>query len=790
MRDVAFADQRTVTDDEFLDHLRLPGVFGRRLAAARTRGDRPAIVGAVADHYRTRRGPRWPFYMHGSPWMEINGRGETMEKADALLSDRFRSSWPPFQQVDLSKPGGGIDWKKGQDQVYGSLSRCTGVAELSTAFALTGDVRYIAKARDLIRAFVTENPFVLEEGFFEDHDRYFGGGFDNSGDVYSRSKRWVDLMHCGALHVPGVFSDEDVFWLIKQLWFYAMQYYRLVGDVLRRDNHHLTDHGGAAFFYGVMFPEFTVAKEMRAEGMRVVRHHVTANLLDDGCYAEHCTRYQYHITYMIFAPYALAKANGIPLLNAKQERLFAQWMEFVANACKPDGIQVEFGDEFGGSLAQLFCINATPAMTPRLAAMARALGYEPGKLSYQTPAELGKSFAKWQAGTAPRIGLSPWFTHGRKAAAPAKSALPDGTVRYPQGGFSFFRSSWDAKADYLAVAHYADSLPHSHTHWDMMSFVLHTQGQTLIGDPATWLYTDERSFDPDTARDNRGYLYSVDAHNCLVMNDDTLKPLKALGHGCCWGGFPPKHGAGLFEAGGAIEVDELWHDAYAPTRHRRFVIHLRGIGFAFVDLLGRTGLDLRPHQYSQRFHCEGDVELSATSAAAGDPLRVARAGASAVLVPGGDAATAWKSWQDRRLDGLYGVPAARVSGGPWVAELTRRIQGPSVFTTFLLTHGAQGLGSLPRARYLGTKPAKWEYQQHEGFSANSLDLGEHGRVVIASCPYGKAVDHGEISTDAELAVAVLDRRGKLASWAMARGARLSVAGNRVASGRRRDWQSG
>ncbi|MBA2626907.1 MAG: heparinase II/III family protein, partial [Gemmatimonadales bacterium] len=522
MQDVRFADQRSVSDDDFLQHLRLPGTLGRRLTAARAKCDRPSIVGAVAEHFRTRSGPRWPFYMHGSPWMEINGRGEVMEKADGLLANRFRSSWPPFQSVDLSASDGGFDWKKGMAEIYGTLSRSVVVAELSTAFALTGDTRYLVKARDFIRAFVDGNPFLIEEGFFEDHDRYFGGGFNNSGDVYSRSKRWLDLMHCGALQVPGIFSDEDVFWLVKQLWFYAMQYYRLVGDVLRRDNHHLTDHGGAAFFYGVMFPEFSIAKKLAAEGARVIRHHFTSNMLADGDYAEHCTKYQYHITYMLGAPLALAKANGIRLLSAKQERQFGQWVEFLANATKPDGILVEFGDEFGGSLAQLFCINGTPMMSPRIAAMARALGYEPGKLSSQTPAELTRFFKRWTPGTSPRIGLSPWFTHGRNAAKPAKAALPNPTVRYPLGGFSFFRSDWTPAADYLAVSHYTESLPHSHVHWDMMSFVLHTGGQTLIGDPATWLYTDQRHFDETTSRENRGYLYSVDAHNCLVMNDDTL----------------------------------------------------------------------------------------------------------------------------------------------------------------------------------------------------------------------------------------------------------------------------
>src|SRR5262249_38693362 len=159
----------------------------------------------------------------------------------------------------------------------------------------------------------------------------------------------------------------------------------------------------------------------------------------------------------------------------------------------------------------------------------------------------------------------------------------------------------------------------------------------------------------------RGYTYSVDAHNCLVMNDDTLKTIKALGHGCCWGGYPPKHGLGIFEVGGPIEVAEIWHDAYAPTRHRRFVIHLRGIGFAFVDLLARAGLDLRPHQYSQRFHFEGDVEIHPQTPQPGEIMTVTLGDALATIVPGREVESSWKSWRDERLIGVYGVPAERSS---------------------------------------------------------------------------------------------------------------------------------
>jgi hypothetical protein len=126
-----------------------------------------------------------------------------------------------------------------------------------------------------------------------------------------------------------------------------------------------------------------------------------------------------------------------------------------------------------------------------------------------------------------------------------------------------------------------------------------------------------------------------------------------------------------------------------------------------------------------------------------------------------------------------------VKGGPWVAELTRRIEGPAVFTTFLLTQPARGMKSA-RAEYLAEHPAKWCFRQHDGISAHMLDLRSHGKLYVASCPYGRAFESNEFSTDAELAVALRLPSGKLACWALARGSRFTCNGKRLVC-RRAEW---
>ena len=116
----------------------------------------------------------------------------------------------------------------------------------------------------------------------------------------------------------------DVFWLVKQLWFYTVQYHRFSDDGMRRDNHHLLDHGIIPFIMGMMFPEFAGGEELRERGAKVMRFHVGHNLLKDGSYCEHSTEYQYHITYGYFHPYGVAKANEYKLFNETQVKAISE----------------------------------------------------------------------------------------------------------------------------------------------------------------------------------------------------------------------------------------------------------------------------------------------------------------------------------------------------------------------------------------------------------------------------------------------------------------------------------
>ena len=801
MNDVPYTEQLATTDAQFLKHLRLPGAAGNALAAAQKEHDSAKITHVVAEHFRRRATPQCFFYSHGSPWHENDAPGDVLEKADGLLNNRFRSSWPPHHWVNIGGKNDAIDWEQAITEAGTATSRNTFVTELSTAWALTGNAAYARKALELIRSFVATFPFNLDPKFYEDHDSFFGGRANFTLSVSYRGFRWTDLMYSGALHAPGVFSDEDVFWLVKQLWFYAMQYYRLCGDEMRRDNHHLFDHGHSQFFFGIMYPEFDISREMTEYGAKVIRHHFGANLLKDGGYGEHSAEYQYHISYHFLHPLGVAAANGYTLLSAKEIERVRKWVEFNARLALPDGRIPPFGDSDGRTYHNFFGQLGTAVLTPRLSAMARALSIEPGALNIASAPKVATEMNAWTPGKPMKIGLSNYYLNKGKTSKPDPKELKEpASSQFPLGGYTVLRAEWSPETDYLAMSHHSKALNGGHAHLDMLSFVLHTMGKLLIGDPATWLYFDPRFFGHGGGKRKpgeenvglqRGYSYGADSHNVFVRNYDFIRPLRALNHYTVYGlQRSPLCGLGLFKAGGPIEVVEAWHDENAPVRHRRLLVHIKGIGFAFVEMMNSPVGSLAPYDYSQFYHLQFEVQIAPEEPQVQQTLKVFDGDAACYIVPGREAEVRWQTHRDDYLKDVYSQYRKPGGEDPWVVELSRRSRGPIVFTNFILTGGADGLTHAPEAKYLGTKPSEWMTWQSDGLSAHSIDLGKNGTLLLASCPYGKPLVSKDLSTDAELAVVLLDAKGKVKSWAVARGSKLSVRGKKLLAGRKVEWKAG
>ena len=778
-------NQLELPDAVFINDLTLSGQAAVDLEKARLENNNKKAISVIASYFRQRKNIKWWPYLHGTAWLEEGTRGNVIENAELLLDDKLHNAWLPNQIIDCRSKNG-FDWDKALESKT-DTTRNGFVVIASTAFTLNGKTAYIDKAVELMKGFVKAYPFILDPGFHEDQDRYFGGDANNGLAVKSRIFRWVDFMYSGAIQTPGLVSDEDLFWMLKQIWFYSVQLHRLTGNEMRRDNHHLMDHGHAHVVLGIMFPEFSFTKDMFKYGKKVIQYHVDYNLFDDGCYAEHCPKYQYHISWCILGPLTIAKANDVNLFSDKHLKKLRKWLDFFVSACMPNGYISEIGDEEGDRLTYFYENLCPPIQTPALVKAAAAMGYQVASFKPLSAAAISAKVKKLKSGQAGLIGLSPHFSNAKVPKLnknDLKKIRP--AVQYPLGGFSFFRGNSQVDSDFMGVSHYTKSLPHAHAHWDMMSFILHSKGETLIGDPATALYSLVNKHKDYKDAEYRGYFYAPDSHNCMIINDDTIKPLKTLGHQCNWGNFPPKHELGIFASGEHIEIAEMTNFIPVPFTHRRFVIHLRGIGFAFVDILEENPISVRPHQYAQRYHLEWDVEASPLNdTMSGGGLCLKKDKSKAFIIPGEDVDYKWNNWHDSYLKNLPGVESRDLKTGPLVLELMRRNSGRVVFSTFVITEPSAKLRKIPKAQYLGNKKSDYLYAQQDRLSANMLDLGNYGKIYLASCPYETQLENFELSTDADIAVVLEDKDGKIISALMAGGTHLVSKDRVLYQGRRK-----
>ena len=189
----------------------------------------------------------------------------------------------------------------------------------------------------------------------------------------------------------------------------------------------------------------------------------------------------------------------------------------------------------------------------------------------------------------------------------------------------------------------------------------------------------------------RGYYFSMDAHNTLVIDHDALKSHEALAHS--WGGQPSRItvAATCLNARGGFDYGTFRHDGYRPLLHRRDVFFVRGRYFIMTDAITMdfAGLntvfasegDIRPHHYRQRLHFEPGVRAQRLSGREGLDARAA-GGPGVLIVPEPFENLTIEEGPNGYLDGLK----TKRFCGCRMADITRRTMGACIFSTVYCPH--------------------------------------------------------------------------------------------------------
>ena len=671
-------DETQVRDSDFFAQVRLeyPGLEQVREAVSRE--DWPEARAAIARYFLHRESPRWylDWRYLTEPVAEFWDRRYTQANAqmvpfevrtEALLGNAFVDgrgnrydiadlSTYPRDRMRHGMPG--LDF-----------TRFTWARDLGEMYARTLDGRYAEKLVDILRRFDLAFPRRVTE--FDPDTRWLDRSTPpwwHDMDVGKSICTMIIVLYSGALQSRAA-TPDDVYGFVKKLWFYAAQFTRYTASrTFRNGNHHWHERGKSPFTFGLMFPEFEGFEAMRERGCEVINDHLAQDFFEDGTYTEHSTGYTAStIGTDLLMPWAAAFANDYPLVKPENMDRVRTWMGWMAGMTSPEGSLPPIGDGFPPMSVNLLARAAVLTSDPGLKAAALELTARPdGRYGW-----MGRS----------EIGIEPCLRAAWERLEPSTS--PCVSVVYPDGGWVALRDSWKPDAMYLAFSAINPPRGRNHGHWDLLHFLVHARGRSFVADPASWIYNGYYT------AERRGYLYSSESHNVLTIDDDPLSTKRALNP--VWAGEVPRCPLTEWSLGDEVDFVSGYHDGYAPQRHTREAVFVKGRYWLIVDHVSNPDLDWE-HTYRRFLHFDFGAEVRQT-----EGRLVAESNGEALSVlPFALAGQRTRLWRDEYLEQTR--EQLGEASLPWVAEIKNQMTGPTVMAMLLYPHAGDDVPTLGLSR--------------------------------------------------------------------------------------------
>ena len=698
-------DERSVRDEDFFSQIRLdlPGLESARDAVEAERRrpgeDWTSARRTLACYFLDRRAPRfyldWRFRTEPVTafWDRRHTWGTAQlvpveKRAQALLEDVFVDGHGGRHDISDLEHFPRRLLRNAERPIH--ITMFIWAADLGEMYARTRDDRYARKLVEIFHRFDQAFPrrVTIHDPNWNCLDRSRVPHW-HLMHVGKAARHMTMTLYTGVLHSPEV-TPDDVYAFVKKLWFYAAQFTRFTrrGD-FEHCNHHWYERGTCPFILGLMFPEFEGFEEMRDWGREVINAHLKRDFFEDGTYFEHSTNYNAGtLGANLLMPWLAAFANDFPLIESDNMSRVRSWLRWVAGMTRPDGVLPAIGDGFDSHPFNPLARGAVLVQDPELKSVA---------LKLQANAEASKEQSR--AVGSNRLGieacLRPAWDHLSVKQSKRSSVV------FPDGGWIALRDSWQPDAMVLALSAINPPLGRNHGHWDLLSFTMFARGRSFLSDPASWMY-GIRHYEAE----RRGYLYSMESHNVLTIDDDPLLSKRALS--AIWTGDVPKCTMAEWFLGEKVDFVAVYHDGYAPQRHTREVLFVKGDYWLIVDRVSNPDADW-VHTYRRLLHFDFDVEVSSL-----DGRLIAEVGGEAMtIVPFALGEQSLRLWRDEVLEPDRQSLGYRMC--PWVAEVRTEAAGPVVLATLFYPHAGADVPDL-RLRRLPLTGAQGEIPASEALA--------------------------------------------------------------------------
>ena len=450
------------------------------------------------------------------------------------------------------------------------LARCQHLLTLAQAWHVSADTRYAQEILDQIRDFDEANPMGR------------GVNWTCTMDVALRAANWAV-----ALDLIGGCADLDpaqLFAAYSSLFDHGGFIRANLENTYEITSNHYLSNVVGLHFVAATLQGTRAAQDWMKFAATAVQKEIDIQVLPDGADFESSIPYHRLVVELFLGSFRLAQHLDQPFSLHFKRRL-EDMVEYLVGVLLPSGEMPILGDADDGRLMIATDYCAWNRKDPRhlLAPAALTLG-RPDWLE-NAPQDSG-----WEALW--------WGFDGTRVVA-ANRPPPDNARLYPNAGVAISRARDHGRFLMVTNSIVGTVGFGNHKNNDQLSFEYHDEGQPIIVDPGSYVYTsdfDARNLFRATAYHNT---IEIDAVEQNEFNPQWLFRMFEKSE--------PEHLG--FEAGDGIVTYDGAHKGYEnrleqPVRHKRHFAHRLGDGsLEIVDVLSGSGV----HELCWSFHFHPSV---------------------------------------------------------------------------------------------------------------------------------------------------------------------------------------
>jgi len=399
--------------------------------------------------------------------------------------------WNPKQFYKEVRPAYG----KADIKVPWELSRFQHVATLGQAYWLTDDENYAQEFVHEVDDWIDRNP------------PKFGVNWACTMEVAIRVANWILGFYF--FKDSQAFTDELLVKFLKSLLVHGRHIMDNLENKGLTTNHYLADLVGLIYL-GIAFPEFKDAKGWCEFGIQELVKEMDKQVYDDGMNFEASTCYHRLALELLFYPAVLCRLNGIEFTQSfvnKMKKMF----DFVLYVLKPNGRMPQIGDNDNG---RLHILGKRDILDMAYLLTFATIWFDDSRYKIE---EFGFApEALWMFGPE---AYKLW------KELPARSVEELESRAFRDGGIYVMQY----KKDYIVISCGTNGQGGigGHAHNDKLSFELCVDGEDIIVDPGTYVYTADPKL--------RNRFRATERHNTITIDGEEqnrfdIKSIFSLGN--------------------------------------------------------------------------------------------------------------------------------------------------------------------------------------------------------------------------------------------------------------------